>query len=115
MIDCDVHQTFRSIEDLFPYLAEAHREHVAHGGYDGVRFPEYPYSHPEGFLRRDAVPPGGGPAGSDYETMVEQLLDPYEIDYALLTGEDILTASTMSNPQLAGALCSAYNDWLLDR
>ncbi|MGH3042241.1 MAG: amidohydrolase family protein [Gaiellaceae bacterium] len=115
MIDCDVHQNFASIAELFPYLSEVHRQHVKRGGYTGAQFPEYPWSHPEGFLRRDAAPPSGGPAGSDYETLRRQLLDAYEIDYAILTGEDILTASAMSNPQLAAGLCSAYNDWLIER
>lgn len=114
MIDCDVHQNFTSLDELFPYLAEAHREHLKNGAYTGVRLPEYPYSHPEGFLRRDTVPTDGGPPGSDYDLLAEQLLDAYGIDYAILTGEDILTASTMSNPHLAAALCSAYNDWLIE-
>src|SRR3954464_9614675 len=113
MIDCDVHQNFRSIHDLLPYMAPEHREHVSAGGYGGIDFPGYPWSHPEGFLRRDATPPGGGPAGSDYETLRAQLLDPYDIDYAILTGEEILTASAMPSPHLAGAICSAYNDWLI--
>ena len=34
----------------------------------------------------------------------EQLLDSYGIDYAILTGEDILTVSAMPSPQLAAAL-----------
>ena len=114
MIDCDVHQNFRSIHDLLPYMPEVHREHILHGGYHGVTFPEYPWTHPEGFLRRDAFPPDGGPAGSDYETLRRQLLDEYDVDYAILTGEDILTASAMASPHLAAALCSAYNDWLLE-
>jgi predicted TIM-barrel fold metal-dependent hydrolase len=115
MIDCDVHQNLSSIEELFPYLPEAVREHLVHGGYAGVGFPEYPWTHPEGFWRRDSFPEGGGPPGSDYETLRRQLLDEYDIDYAILTGEDILTASAIASPHLAGALCSAYNDWLVER
>jgi len=115
MIDCDVHQNFESIEDLFPYLPEVHREHIVHGGYHGVSLPEYPWTHPEGFLRRDAYPPTGGPPGSDYETLRRQLLDEYDLDYAILTGEDILNVSAMASPHLAAALASAYNDWLTER
>ena len=62
MIDCDVHQTFRSLDDLLPYLPEVHREHIVHGGYSGIGLPEYHWTHPEGFWRRDAVPEDGGPA-----------------------------------------------------
>jgi predicted TIM-barrel fold metal-dependent hydrolase len=115
MIDCDVHQNLSSIEELFPYLPEATREHLVHGGYAGVGFPEYPWTHPEGFWRRDSFPESGGPPGSDYETLRRQLLDEYDLDYAILTGEDILTASAIASPHLAGALCSAYNDWLVER
>ena len=85
MIDCDVHQTFRTLDDLLPYLPEVHREHIVHGGYSGVRLPEYHWTHPEGFWRRDAVPDGGGSPGSDFELLRRQLLDAYEIDYAILT------------------------------
>jgi uncharacterized protein len=114
VIDCDVHQTLASIEDLVPYLPEAHREHILHGGYAGIGLPEYHWTHPEGFWRRDSFPPEGGPPGSDYGLLRQQLLDAYEIDYAILTGEDILTVSAMSSPHLAAALASAYNDWLLE-
>ena len=115
MIDCDVHQNFASMEELFPYLPEVYREQIAHGGYNGLSFPQYPWAHPEGFMRRDAVPPGGGVPGSDYETLRRQLLDAYDVDYAILTGEEILTASAMSSPHLAAAICRAYNDWLIEQ
>jgi uncharacterized protein len=113
VIDCDVHQNLTSIHDLLPYLPEVYREHVLHGGYAGIDFPQYPWTHPEGFWRRDAFPENG-PPGSDYELMRRQLLDEYEIDYAVLTGEDILTASAMSSPHFAAAVCRAYNDWLIE-
>ena len=114
MIDCDVHQNFRSIAELLPYLPETHREHILHGGYAGIGLPEYHWTHPEGFWRRDAFPEEGGPPGSDYDLLREQLLDSYGIDYAILTGEDILTVSAMPSPQLASALARAYNDWLAE-
>lgn len=114
MIDCDVHQTFRSLDDLLPYLPEVHREHIVHGGYSGIGLPEYHWTHPEGFWRRDAFPDSGGPPGSDFELLRRQLLDAYEVDYAILTGEDILTVSAMPSPHLASSLAAAYNDWMLE-
>jgi predicted TIM-barrel fold metal-dependent hydrolase len=114
MIDADVHENLNSIDDLLPYLPEVYREHILHGGYAGIGFPEYHWTHPEGFWRRDAFPPTGGPPGSDYEMLRRQLLDAYGIEYAILTGEDILTASAMASPHLASALCTAYNDWLCE-
>ena len=55
MIDCDVHQNFGSIADLLPYLPEVYRDHVEHGGYGGISFPEYHWTHPEGFWRKGNV------------------------------------------------------------
>ena len=115
MIDSDVHQNFASITDLLSYLPETQREHILHGGYAGIGLPEYHWTHPEGFWRRDSFPATGGRPGSDYETLRDQLLDKYHIDFAILTGEEILTASAMPSPHLAAALCSAYNDWLIER
>jgi uncharacterized protein len=114
VIDCDVHQSTTSIKDLLPYLPQVYREQILHAGYGGIDFPQYPWTHPEGFWRRDAFPDDGRPAGSDYELLRRQLLDPYGVEYALLTGEDILTASCMASPHLAGALCRAYNDWVVE-
>lgn len=113
MIDCDVHQNFTSIKEFFPYLSEYYQDLITRAGYAGLTFPSYPWFHPEGFTRRDAVPPDGGPPGSNYEMMRQQLLDGYNIDYAILTGEEILTVSAMPSPHVAAALCSAYNDWLI--
>ncbi len=107
MIDCDVHQNLTSINDLLDYLPEAYREHVLHGGYAGIDFPSYPWTHPEGFWRRDAFPEDGRPPGSDYDLLRRQLLDEYSIDYAILTGEDILTASAFSSPQFMSARTAA--------
>src|SRR5690348_14661596 len=114
IIDCDVHQNFASLEALLPYLPPAHREHLTRGGYSGMGLPTYLWMHPEGFTRRDAAPPGGGPAGSDYETLRRQLLDAYDEEFAILNGEEILSASAMAHAPLATALTRAYNDWLIE-
>ena len=52
--------------------------------------------------------------GSDYELMREQLLDRYDVEYAILTGDEAIEASTLANPYFASALVRAYNDWLVD-
>lgn len=57
IIDCDVHQNFRSLDDLLPYLPRAQSEHLTRGGYSGMGFPTYLWMHPEGFARRDAALP----------------------------------------------------------
>jgi uncharacterized protein len=114
MIDCDVHQNFNSLRDLLPWLDPAFRDYVTEGGYGGFTLPNYPWVHPSGFMMGDAAVPDGGVPGSDYETLREQLLDRFELEYAVLTGEDILNISCMAHPQLAAALATAYNRWLVE-
>jgi predicted TIM-barrel fold metal-dependent hydrolase len=114
MIDCDVHQNFNSLHELVPWLDPAFRDYVEVGGYTGYQLPNYPWVHPSGFMMGDAVPGSGGVPGSDYETMREQLLDRFDVEHAVLTGEDILNVSCMAHPQFASALATAHNRWLLD-
>lgn len=114
MIDCDVHQNFNGLRDLAPWLDPSFREYVEIGGYTGLQLPNYPWVHPGGFFMDDARPAAGGVAGSDYDTMREQLLDAFEIEYAVLTGEEILTLSCLPHPQLAAAIAIAYNRWLCE-
>lgn len=117
MIDCDVHQNFNRLSDLGPWLDPQYRDFVEQGGFGGLSLPNYPWVHPAGFTMNEAAPAGGGVPGSDYDTLREQLLDAHEVEYAILTGEEILSVSCLPHPQLAAALASAYNrclteDWL---
>ncbi|MDP9477148.1 MAG: amidohydrolase [Actinomycetota bacterium] len=115
MIDCDVHQNFSRLRDLLPWIDPGHRDFVLHAGFGGFELPNYlTWMHPQGTTRRDAVPPDGGVPGSDYETIRKQLLDPLDVEYAILTGEDILSVSSLPNPQVAAAIATAYNRWLID-
>ena len=115
MIDCDVHQNFNHVSDLLPWIDPAYRDYVRNAGFGGFELPNYlTWMHPDGTTRRDSMPPGGGVPGSDYETIRKQLLDPLDIEYAILTGEDILSVSCLPNPQVAAALVTAYNRWVID-
>ena len=117
MIDCDVHNAWRSADELLPYLEPTFREYLERGELPGGRgsFPHAhrPWLHPEDFKRVDAVPPDGGAAGSDHAFMCEQLLDRYGIDVAILTGEEAIEVSTLANPHYAQALARAHNDWMV--
>jgi predicted TIM-barrel fold metal-dependent hydrolase len=114
VIDCDVHQNFSRLDELLPWVDPAFRHYLERGGYSGYQLPNYPWVHPGGFMMADAVPEGGGVPGSDYPTLRAQLLDRHDLDYAILTGEDILNVSAMAHPELAAALASAYNRWLVE-
>ncbi|HEY7196239.1 MAG TPA: amidohydrolase family protein [Gaiellaceae bacterium] len=114
MIDCDVHQNFDHVQDLVPWLDPAFRDYVIHGGYGGYSLPNYPWLHPSGFMRDDARPEDGGVPGSDFGLLRAQLLDAFDLEYAILTGEEILSVSAVPHPQLASALATAYNRWLVE-
>lgn len=114
MIDCDVHQNFNRLGDLAPWLDPEYRDFVECGGYDGLQLPNYPWVHPGGFMMNEAAPASGGVAGSDYATLREQLPDGQGVEYAILTGEEILSVSCLPHPQLAAALATAYNRWLTE-
>lgn len=115
MIDCDVHQNLGRLSELLPWLDPAYRDYLRHAGFSGFELPNYlTWIQPHGFTRRDSVPPEGGLPGSDYATMREQLLDPLGVEYAILTGEDVLSVSCLPNPQVAAALATAYNRHLID-
>lgn len=110
MIDCDVHNYLADHRELFPYLPERWRRHLdmvsitITGSYPGSYYPkEHPYA-----ARVDAWPPGKLP-GSDLDFMRKQLLDEWQIDYAILNtlhfaGQQRVTA-------FAQALATALNDW----
>ena len=49
----------------------------------------------------------------DYALMKEKLLDRYEVEYAILTGEEGVELSTLANPYYAAALAKAHNDWII--
>src|SRR3954451_10147596 len=101
MIDCDIHQAWRSISELRPYLDPYHRDLLDRGETSGLRGslpPAHrPWLHPAGWSRTDATPSDGSPPGSDYELLCSQLLDAYGIDTAILTGESIIEVSTLAN------------------
>ncbi|MEJ7704649.1 MAG: amidohydrolase family protein [Geodermatophilaceae bacterium] len=61
--------------------------------------------------RRD--PARRGTPGSDYELMRTQLLDRYDVEYAILGGDEGIEVSTLANPHLASALARAANDWMV--
>jgi predicted TIM-barrel fold metal-dependent hydrolase len=117
VIDCDVHNTSATADELGSYLAAPFRDWFDHGERPGGKgFPAATraHPHPDHFSRDDARPASGAPAGSDYDLMCEQLLDRYDIEYAVLTADDQPEISTLGNPYYAGALASAYNDYLVE-
>jgi predicted TIM-barrel fold metal-dependent hydrolase len=68
-----------------------------------------------GYERKDAIPANGGPAGSDPQMVVDQLLDPFNVQHAILTGSGLgAWASLHPNPYFAAEVARATNDHLID-
>ena len=108
LIDCDVHNSPRSIADLLPYLSERWKAYIAQSGFSGPPGPTYP----KGFsnaARRDAWPPDGGPPGSDPDFAREQLLDRWGIEAAVLN--PLYGMAAVHNLDFANALARAVNEW----
>ncbi len=114
VVDVDVHEDLRSVRDLIPYLREPWRSRVAVAdGWKGVNV--FPYSYPQiaGVAMAEAAMEDGSPTGSSYEAMRDQLLDPYNVDPAILVSAFHPT-DMRTQPEFATALAGAYNDWLIE-
>lgn len=114
IIDCDVHNRFKDakLSALWPYLSRAHQEDVREWG---INLPGVGYLNggDRGY-RGDSWPAGGGFPGSDLELMREQLLNAYNVQYAVLLGQELRPLSTLPNADYAAALAHAYNDYLIE-
>lgn len=111
LIDCDVHAKANTIDDLVPYLPNLWQRYVRETGFKGPPGPEYPKVKPNA-TRDDAHPPNNRLPGSDREMLVRQHMDHYQIDRAILT--PLYGAELEPNVDLASALCSAYNDFMIE-
>lgn len=113
VVDCDVHPTVRSLEDLHPFLSARWRRHLADYGlrsrHGFAQGDPYPKAAPRA-ARRDAWPPEGGPPGSDLAFMQTHYFDAYDIDHAILSPL-YPTGQGDRNTEFSAAMCAAANDW----
>ncbi|MGX1237772.1 putative TIM-barrel fold metal-dependent hydrolase [Bradyrhizobium japonicum] len=114
--DCDIHPARATRTELYPYLAKRWQHHLEVYGvhaYQGMmEGPPYPKAQPNA-SRRDAYPPEGGPQGSSLSFMQKQLLDPNNVELGVLN--PLNTGQGIRNHELSAALCSAINDWQIDK
>jgi predicted TIM-barrel fold metal-dependent hydrolase len=115
IIDCDIHPSMKNPTDARKYLPKRWQEH-----YDqfGTRYRQpfsqghiYPRAAPY-LSRRDAMPPSGGPPGSDLAFMGEQLLDAFNIQYGVL--QVLEGGDSQRNVEYGAELCTALNLWQID-
>ena len=105
-----VHHYVNSIRTLLPYLPLRWQRYVEESGFQGPAASPYPKGSPYA-ARIDAAPPDGGIPGSDLPFLREQLLDRWEIEYAIL--HCLYNLWSVQNEDFALALARAVNDWTL--
>lgn len=110
IVDCDIHH-YTGHDVIRPYLPKAYRDAsppaTPQGG--GQHF-----NGGVGGRMVDSFPPEGGPAGSSLEYMQRHHLEPYHVEYGILTGEAI-GAMVINQYDYAAALCSAANDYSIEQ
>ncbi len=107
VIDCDVHNAVSSIESLFPYLSDRWVDYIIESGVKTMEPDYYPIGSP--LSARPGSKPSDGPPGSDLDLLREQLLDPWNVRYAILNC--VYGVQLIQNRQWATVMARAMNDW----
>jgi predicted TIM-barrel fold metal-dependent hydrolase len=121
LVDCDVHPLLKSVDVLGPYFTEEWRRHFlgdgmrkkSDNGFVYARARDR-YPHPNTTYRLDALPPEGGPAGSDPAFTVANHIEPFGITTALLLPQEHYGVARFGNSQAAAAFERANNEYLID-
>ncbi len=108
LVDADIHNYPKSIDSLTPYMSRRWVEYVRHTGFQTPPLDEYPRFY-ESAARRDAWPPNGDRPGSDPAFATMQLLDEWDIDYAILN--PLYGVTRVHNLDFANSLMRAVNEW----
>ena len=113
MIDCDIHNEIGDVDEFLSYVSPAQRRWFS--GQHQLGLPGYPWSHPHSFYRDELEEGPGGEPASRIDLVQREVLDAYEVEAGLLTGDIGVVASLMPNPYRAAEFARAHNDWLADR
>lgn len=104
IIDTDVHESFSDLKDLVPYLEEPWKHLVANGNWKGFSTDFLYWYSPANWTAQSV---------SSYQRTREDLLDPFGIRYAILTGY-FYPSMLKTQREFAAALASAYNDYVVE-
>jgi uncharacterized protein len=112
VIDTDVHVNIGTVHRLFPYLEDGWVQWIESLQFQnpltlGIHYPPNAPTTVAAQFRQE-----GKIAASDYETLRDQLLDPYGIETAIINPYWGLDG--LRQPELAARLATAINDWLAD-
>ncbi len=110
LVDCDVHCTINSIEDLIPYLPDVWRQFVSESGFRAPPPSRYVRVKRDS-ARDDSYPPNGRVPGSDLTFTQQQHFDFWKIDRAIMN--PLYHVDCLPNADLSAALCAAHNDYVI--
>lgn len=108
VIDCDVHNYPVSTAALAPFLSRRWNAFIEQIGFTGPPDTGYKGGYPFN-ARRDATSPRGHRPGDDPEFAREQLLDAWNIRYAIIN--NLYGIPFLPNLDFANALMRAINEW----
>jgi predicted TIM-barrel fold metal-dependent hydrolase len=117
IIDCDVHHDWKTQDELLPYMGRGWQEYVKGPGHEGdiQMAVGFGIQNPHGFNREDEFPEDGSEPGTEPQMVVENLLDRYGIERAVLTYGSGLFLANIPNPFFAAQVASAANQWTIDK
>ena len=115
LIDCDVHHNYKSASELMPYMPKFYQDHMVDQGLHlpGAGYSNVPYRQNRPDLKEPELQ--ARDINFSLEFMQEHHLDPWNIDYALLTGPPpVYGYSGLPDPDWAAVICRAFNDWTIE-
>ncbi len=113
LIDTDVHESYAGVKDLVPYLPAPYKDWIAQGAWRGFSQP-FAYTSPGNGNRADVKNADGSASVSEPMSIKNDLLDPYDVTKAVLTGYFYPTCMKMQYG-LASAMAAAYNDMVAEK
>jgi len=116
LVDTDVHEGIRSLEELLPYVAPKWQSLLTSPGWhwyapNGTE--ALPYLAPITHGRAEWLDPDGEAHNTDPELTAQHLFEEEGVSHAVLNGF-MHFSRYKTDPEFITAMASAYNDWQID-
>jgi predicted TIM-barrel fold metal-dependent hydrolase len=112
VIDCDVHANIPSLDALFPYMDAVWVQWMRERGWLGPAGNSVVYPPGAPSTARREWRPEGKPPASELALLREHILDPWQVEYAVVNC--YYAVDSLRHPDWAAALAAAVNDYLID-
>lgn len=109
LIDTDVRITIGGLKTLYPYLEPRWQDYISESGLGGLPA-NLPAGAPNLYLPGSRPP--DGPPGSNLDLLRSQLLDPWQLDVAVLNCG--YSVDSIHNDDFAAVVARAINRWQLE-